>query len=261
KKEEPLVLLHSADVWAVCWDPTGKRIVTAAEDNLIHVWETTTGEELLTLEGHEDHVLCLDWSSTGTQIASGSSDDTIRLWDSISYQEQHPQLKAFGDAKKMLDPLIVAKVESGEEQSSIRNWIHQNASLTPIQKRASESLLVDSFRSYGGTSSQVLNSEAWGLVAPDREDKETDVKRGLELIRVALQMRPENIFAQHTFAWALYENDLHDEAIKVMQQLLETVDDNNKKDIQVALDRLKAAIEKKLPDAPTTSGKQPGDTQ
>ncbi|MGE4614024.1 MAG: protein kinase, partial [Planctomycetota bacterium] len=215
KNEEPLVLVHSADVWAACWDPTGKRLISAAEDNLLHVWETTTGEELLTLEGHGDHVLCLDWSSTGTQIASGSSDDTIRLWDSISYGEQHPQLKAFSDAKKMLDPIILAKFESGEDQPSIRNWIHQNASLTPIQKRASESLLVDCFGKYGA-SAQQLNKEAWTRVDPDREDRETDVELALKLIRFALQMQPDHYAAQDTLAWALYENGLYDEAIEVM---------------------------------------------
>jgi tetratricopeptide (TPR) repeat protein len=205
-------------------------------------------------------VLCLDWSSTGTQIASGSSDDTIRLWDSISYGEQHPQLKAFSDAKKMLDPIILAKFESGEDQPSIRNWIHQNASLTPIQKRASESLLVDCFGKYGA-SVQQLNMEAWTSVDPDREDRETDVELALKLIRVCLQMQPDCYAAQDTLAWALYENGLYDEAIEVVQKLLGVLPDEGKDTIQESLGRLNQLIEKKLSDAPTTSEKQPGDTQ
>jgi WD40 repeat protein len=47
----------------------------------ILVWDTKTGQLVLTLSGHSNGVMTLDFHPKGKMLASGSSDGTIRLWD------------------------------------------------------------------------------------------------------------------------------------------------------------------------------------
>jgi dynein assembly factor with WDR repeat domains 1 len=50
------------------------------------VWNTTTGEELLTLEGHKNVVYAIAFNNPfGDKIITGSFDKTCKVWDSESY--------------------------------------------------------------------------------------------------------------------------------------------------------------------------------
>src|SRR5579871_3385642 len=88
---------NGAPVWSVAWSPDGKRIVSgtgAAGDfqsvtsgNTVKVWDATTGQTLLTYQGHQDHqVYALAWSPDGTKIASGSDDKTVQVWNAATGQ-------------------------------------------------------------------------------------------------------------------------------------------------------------------------------
>uniref|UniRef100_A0A1I7XSN9 WD_REPEATS_REGION domain-containing protein n=1 Tax=Heterorhabditis bacteriophora TaxID=37862 RepID=A0A1I7XSN9_HETBA len=59
-----------ADIW---------RIVSAADDRTIKVWNLDSGERLCTLHSHEDGVTCVQFNDK--QIVSGSYDKTVKLWD------------------------------------------------------------------------------------------------------------------------------------------------------------------------------------
>jgi WD40 repeat protein len=79
---EPLALQgHKGTVYAVAWDPAGRRLASASQDETVRLWEEGTGKELAVLQGHESDVADVTWDPTGTRLASASMDGTVRLWD------------------------------------------------------------------------------------------------------------------------------------------------------------------------------------
>ena len=55
-----------------------------ADDNLVKVWSSRTGQLLATLRGHCAEVTDMSFSCDNTMIASGSLDKSVRVWCSHS---------------------------------------------------------------------------------------------------------------------------------------------------------------------------------
>jgi WD40 repeat protein/serine/threonine protein kinase len=72
---------------SVAFSPDGKRLASGSWDNTVAVWDTTSGQEAITLKGHTDAVLCVTFSPDGKRLASASQDGTVKVWDATSGQE------------------------------------------------------------------------------------------------------------------------------------------------------------------------------
>ena len=66
------------------FSPDGTKVVTASDDGTARVWETTRGESLVTLIGHEDVVNSAAFSPDGTRVVTASDDGTARVWDAVA---------------------------------------------------------------------------------------------------------------------------------------------------------------------------------
>jgi WD40 repeat protein len=77
---------HSNSVMAVAYSLDGQRIASGSNDNIVRVWDATTGQMEQTLIGHSDWVSAVAFSPNGRRIVSGSGDKTVRVWDVIMGQ-------------------------------------------------------------------------------------------------------------------------------------------------------------------------------
>jgi WD40 repeat protein len=65
----------------------GRRLVSGSYDRTVRVWDTSNGQGIHCLRGHEYGVHCVAVSNDGRRVVSGSLDSTARVWDTTSGQE------------------------------------------------------------------------------------------------------------------------------------------------------------------------------
>ena len=63
----------------VGFDPTGRFVATASEDQTIRVWDVRTGAALHTLIGHARRVNAVA-VGRGTLLATACDDGSVMLW-------------------------------------------------------------------------------------------------------------------------------------------------------------------------------------
>jgi WD40 repeat protein len=83
--ERPLTIERRIDVDGpvrdVAWSPDGVWIASVSSKRDVRLWSVESGEEVLTLAGHDDAVSRVVWSPDGRRLATASSDRTIRVCD------------------------------------------------------------------------------------------------------------------------------------------------------------------------------------
>ncbi len=70
---------HSRPVKALSWSPDSKYLASAGDDATVQVWDTVTGEHIVTYDGHASWVRTVAWSPDGKFIAS-ASDENVKIW-------------------------------------------------------------------------------------------------------------------------------------------------------------------------------------
>ncbi len=81
-------------VWALGVSRDGHRLVSGGVDKIVRVWNADNGEQLLTYEGHKDHVTRAIFMPDGKEVATVGHDHTLRVWNAETGAErlvvEHP---------------------------------------------------------------------------------------------------------------------------------------------------------------------------
>jgi WD40 repeat protein len=76
---------HTDGVRAALWSPNGQFIASASLDKTVHVWNATTGKDILPpYSRHSKPLKTVAWSPNGHYIASGGEDKTVHVWNAAT---------------------------------------------------------------------------------------------------------------------------------------------------------------------------------
>jgi hypothetical protein len=75
------LLPHGSAVEAVAFLPDGRTLAAGGQDNVVTLWDWTTGEKLQVLVGPEDYVHWLAVRADGRLLAASAHDGTVQLGD------------------------------------------------------------------------------------------------------------------------------------------------------------------------------------
>ena len=100
----------------------GTRLVTASEDNALHVWDLGHGSEAACLRGHEAPVTAVAFSADDAQIASGSVNGAIRLWDARTLVAERELLAHDGAVTALAFRPGDETLASGSLDGTVRTW-------------------------------------------------------------------------------------------------------------------------------------------
>lgn len=71
---------HGA-VWAVDFDPTGKKVATAIEDGSVRLWDVAERKVLRSFDAHRGIVWMIQYHPTEPMIATSGNDGLVKIWD------------------------------------------------------------------------------------------------------------------------------------------------------------------------------------
>ncbi len=81
---------HVMPLTNCAFNKSGDKFITGSYDRTCKIWNTETGDELFTLEGHKNVVYTMAFNNPyGDKIATGSFDKTAKIWSSETGELLH----------------------------------------------------------------------------------------------------------------------------------------------------------------------------
>jgi len=105
---------HEGPVRTLDFSPTGEQIVSGGQDNVLRVWDLTTGEERVVLRGHASHVRDCVFTPDGNSLLSAGRDEQIKLWQLQGYGEA--RVLGSEAARRQVDAVLSARFSRNGKQ-------------------------------------------------------------------------------------------------------------------------------------------------
>ena len=78
---QTILKADARNVTGMALSADGKKFVTGNRDGTLHLWDSATGQQLLTLKEHTDRITGVAFSPDGKKVVSGSFDRTVKVRD------------------------------------------------------------------------------------------------------------------------------------------------------------------------------------
>jgi WD40 repeat protein/DNA-binding SARP family transcriptional activator len=102
--------------------PDGERFATGGADGTAVVWDLASGEQQLSLEGHEAAVMGVAFSPDASVIATAGADATARLWDAASGESLHVLRGHVGEVSSVTFRPDGAELSTTGVDATVRLW-------------------------------------------------------------------------------------------------------------------------------------------
>jgi WD40 repeat protein len=76
-----LVMRNGSRVQSVAFSHGSRLVMSGSEDNMVRIWNVTTGGVKAELKGHTASVVSVAFSQDGSRVVSGSGDGMARIWN------------------------------------------------------------------------------------------------------------------------------------------------------------------------------------
>lgn len=213
-----------ANATSIVFSPDGEVLVSGSYDATIRLWDTATGEQLHTFEGHTYSITSVAVSPDGATIASGSFDGTVILWAYPLPMSVEQVLTVFADVNNdgtlnILDLVLIASSfgESGETPADINNDGEVNLLDLYLISNALENIesapsIIQSLSKDKLTAAQVQEWLTLAKQVPSQITLTSELdmfsfQRGIQVLEQILQ----NLMPEETALFANYPNPFNPE--------------------------------------------------
>ncbi len=84
--------LRRAEITLARLSPDGRRMATAGEDRVLHIWDTATGAPVGQPVPHEHRMTAVAFSSDGRRVVT-ANEESVRIWDTASGSAVTPPMQ------------------------------------------------------------------------------------------------------------------------------------------------------------------------
>jgi WD40 repeat protein len=143
------IIGHSNPINSTVYSPNGNNLASAGRDQVIKLWNTSTGGLINILNGHSDWVNSLVYSPDGKILVSGSRDKTIKVWNVSTGRE----IRILSDHNNSVCSLAFSPdgntLASGSADKTIKLWNVSTGKVITTLKGHSDSVLSLSYNPDG----------------------------------------------------------------------------------------------------------------
>jgi hypothetical protein len=190
-----------------CFSPDGTRVVSAATDGILRIWDATSGKELLALmAGSSNHFA---FSPDGASLAAQVLLNTLTVENSLVIWETRPpssEEQGRREAVRIVDELYRKTVDREEIKQHIRNNPWLGAKVRETALSLAETIDLDP---------TVLNNTSWSFVRAPGHTQEV-YERALHQAEEAVRKFPSSGYFVTTLGIAQYRLERYPKALETL---------------------------------------------